>query len=364
MPTSSTIYASRSSSAVDAALAEILREIAVPMAVLEEAKKRRELVLTIAMRHDAARAAFRSGSVAHGTDNKPLEDADGGVKVDRTFKAFRAFGPDAPDAGKGPEEFIQAFAQFVGPRLIEAGYPLANVNLEGNRAIKFEFNQTVDIDDWGPVDPYVDLIVGLARADGRGLWIPNRRHNWWDPADPEHHTWLMAERDEKSLRVFRAHVIRLAKRAVKRDEVIEGREKVMHSWNISALALESITETGALAESLATFFRHAGNSIAVSLTSDPSPVVEKPLKLPEGVSREQAATRLLEMATVVEKAIEAMSRPGARLVLGELYGAEVDAIQARERKQMNLGLRASDSGALAAALGTSTAPKVTRSGGA
>lgn len=353
-----------STSPADDALSGILREIAVPRAVLDEARRRRDLVLDIAMEHDAARARYVSGSVAHGTHNKPLEDTDCGVKIDRRYESFRAFGPDAPSGGKGPEEFIQTFAAFIEPRLRDRGYPGAQVDLEGNRAIKFEFNERVDIEDWGPVDPYVDLIVGLARADGRGLWIPNRRRNGWDPADPEHHTWLMTERDAKSLRVHRAHILRLAKRAVKRDEVMPGRMKVMCSWNLSALALDLVDEPGPLAAALAEFFADAAESIVASLTEDPSPVVQEPIKLPDGVTLDMASRRLDEMAGIVMAALGARSRAGARAELSRLYDPEIDAMRAREQEKLDRSLGNRDGGALAGALALPAATKVTRSDGA
>lgn len=363
----STTYSTRSvgsRSAADAALGDILEEIAVPKAVLKEAKDRRDLVLEIAMEHDAARARYASGSVAHGTHNKPLEDTDCGVKVNRRFEEFRMFGPDAPNGGKGPEQFIRMFADFVLPRLRQRGYPNAEVNLDGNRAIKFEFNEPVDIDDWGVVDPYVDLIVGLSRSEGQGLWIPNRRRNSWDAADPEHHTWLMTERDEKPLRVFRAHILRLAKRAVKRDDVVPGRMKIMYSWNLSALALDFVDERGPLAAGLAQFFTDAAESIAVALTEDPSPVVEEPLKLPDHVTREMAAERLREMAAIVTAAMNAHSPAGARNELEKLYGPEIEGIRAREQRKLNRGLRTGDGGAVASVLALPNDPKPTRSYGA
>jgi len=350
-------------SAADKELGEILKEISVPLDVMAEARKRRDLVLELALQHEAARAVFPSGSIAHGTENQPLEDADCGVKVDRRFEAFRAFGPDAPGTGQGPEDFVQSFAHFIAPRVREAGYPDAYLDLDGNRAIKFEFNQVVEIDDWGEVDPFVELIVGLARGDGRGLWIPNRRAGWWDPADPEHHTWLMTERDKAMLRVLRAHLIRLAKRAIKRDDQVAGQTKVMHSWNISALALDLVKEPGSLAIGLRDFLAGAAESIAVSLTDDPSPVVTDPLPLPDGVSREQAASRLHQMAAAVDSAIQAQSRAGARNALSALYGREIEAMRARESGQMIRGLRG-DQASLAGALGATRAPKPTYSGGA
>lgn len=343
-------------------LRNVLDEIAVPKAVLAEARRRRDLVLEIAEAHPAGRARYASGSVAHGSANKPLEDADGGVKINRTYEAFRAFGPDGE--GKGPEAFIQTFATFIEPRLRAAGYPRAAVNLEGNRAIKLEFNDTVEIDEWGPVDSYVDLIVGLARAEGSGLWIPNRAEDDWDPADPERHTWLMTERDAKPLRVHRVHLVRLAKRAIKRDELVPGRSKVLCSWNVSALALEAVEAPGDLATGLADLFAYASESIAAGLTNDPSPVVEEPIALPDGITREMAAARLREMADIVHAANRARSAPGAREELAALFGDEIKAIREREREGLNAALRRGAGAQVGGAVGVPSVLPPTRSGGA
>lgn len=346
----------------DRVLAGILREISVPGAVLAEARRRRDLVLRLADDHPAGRDPFVSGSVAQGSANRPLEDADGGIKMNRRFERFREFGPDV-EGGRGPEGFIQMFAEFIVPRLREAGYPRATVNLDGNRAIKLEFNEEIEIDDWGPVDPYVDLIVGLSRADGSGLWIPNRAENGWDAADPELHTWLLAERDLQPVRVHRVHLIRLAKRAIKRDDHVPGRAKVMCSWNVSALALETVNEAGYLAGGLLTLLSHASRSISDGLTNDPSPVVQDPIALPDGVTQMQAAQRLAEMAEVAEAAFGARSEVGARAALEALYGPEIDALRAEQRQGLQRGLRAQDGGAVATALGMSKPFKPTRSDG-
>lgn len=358
MPTSA-IPTAGSKSATDVVLGEILREIAVPSDVLQEAKKRRDLVLSIAVEHDAARESYVSGSVAHGTQNKPLEDADCGIKVDRRFHAFRTFGPDS-DENHGPEKFIRTFSDFVTPKLRDQGYPNATVDLEGNRAIKFEFNEVVEIDDWGEVDPYVDLIVGLSRDKG-GLWIPNRERASWDPGDPELHTELMTGRDRKPLRVHRAHLLRLAKRAVKRDDQIDGRSKVMYSWNLSALALRSVDEVQGLGAGLVELFAFSAESISQSLTDDPSPVVEEPLKLPDGITNQMAAARLNEMSEVVRSAMEQTSEGDARRIVAGLYGEEIDSIRSREQKKLSTGLRSGDRAAVASVLGVTAKPKPTRS---
>ncbi|HKN45982.1 MAG TPA: hypothetical protein VJW23_18880, partial [Propionibacteriaceae bacterium] len=174
---------------------------------------------------------------------------------------------------------------------------------------------------------------------------------------------LMVMRHPEALRVLRAHVLRLAKRAVKRDAA-NGGVAVMCSWNLSALALELVTETESIGVALRDFLCAAASSIAAGLTEDPAPAVLEPIKLPEGVTREMAATRLAEMAAVVEQALGAHTPAGARAHLATLFGAEIKAILAREEKQMNRGLRAQDAGAVASALRVAQAPKRTRSGGA
>lgn len=342
----------------DAALKAILDEIAVPDAVLKEAKHRRTVVLDATMAHHAARTAYASGSLAHGTENKPLEDADCGVKINRRYDEFRGFGPDAEGVGKGPEKFVQLFADFVLPRVRARSYPNAEVDLSGNRAIKIEFNAPVEFDEWGVVDPYVDLIIGLTRAAG-GLWIPNREVNWWDPADPELHTELMTERDPKPLRVVRARLLRLTKRAIKRDGA-EGRVKVMCSWNISALGLELVKERVPLAPGLAHFLDAAADSIELALTEDPSPAIDDPIALPDGVTNAMAARRLREMAATVRAAAAAASKQAAMAHLAGLFGAEIDAIREREDR----ALRSGGPAAVAEVLGVTRPLKDTRSDGA
>lgn len=51
---------------VDGVLQEILKEIAVPLTVLAEAKRRRDLVLTIAMEHVATRQWLNRARLTEG----------------------------------------------------------------------------------------------------------------------------------------------------------------------------------------------------------------------------------------------------------------------------------------------------------
>lgn len=350
----------------DKALEEVLRHIAVPIEVLNEAKIRRNVVCELAMRHPAARATWYSGSIAHGTHNSPLGDADCGVMVDRRSLEFRAYGPDAAGTPVGPEMFIQTFADTILPAVRAFGYPNADVDLTGNRAIKFMFNAPVDVGEFGEVDPYVDLIVGLDRRDQPGIWIPNRRENGWDAADPQKHTELMIERDPQELVVHRAHLIRLGKRAIKRDGQ-EPREPAMCSWNFSALGLEHVSERGPLARALATLFSDASASIAAGLTQDPAKVGD-PIALPDGVTNHDSSERLAHMGRIVAAAAEATSLTEARRMLSALFGVEIDEIRAKHESvtrnsPLNPALRSGNAAAVGAALGLPSAAKATRSDG-
>jgi len=349
----------------DVVLTEILREIMVPAEHLDEAKRRRRIVCQLAMRHTAARGYWFSGSLAHRTENSPLGDADCGVMVDRRSAEFRAYGPDAGPDGRGPEQAIKSFAGFIEPLLAAAGYPDAAIDLSGNRAIKVEFNSPVDLDELGIVDPFVDLILGLERRDGPGVWIPNRKARSWDPSHPERHTTLMTE-GKPAFVAHRAHTIRLEKRAVKRDGLQIG-TPVVFSWNLSALALGHVIERQPIATAVADAFTTAGASIARKLTEDPAGVAG-PIQLPDGVTRTDAADRLGEMGVMVRQAAHAGSIMEARRLLTPLFGVEIDDIRARERnavrrEPLNAALRRGDQAAVTAALGAGATLKPTRSDG-
>lgn len=350
----------------DKALEEILRHIAVPADVLSEAKRRRNLVCELALNHPAARNTWYSGSIAHGTHNSPLGDADCGVMVNRRSQEFRAYGPDAEGVGLGPEPFIQSFAEAILPAVQAAGYPRADVDLTGNRAIKFNFNETVDFGELGAVDPYVDLIVGLDRRDAPGIWIPNRQTNGWDAAHPQKHTELMTARDPQELVVHRAHLIRLGKRAIKRDGQ-EPRVPAMCSWNFSALALDHVTEREPLASGLAALLSAASTRIAAGLTPDPAGVAN-PIPLPDEMTNAESAERLAQMAAIVEAAAGALHLMEARRILSALFGVEIDEIRAQHQSlvrnsPLNPALRSGRAAAVATALGTPALRKTTRSHG-
>lgn len=348
----------------DKALEEILRHIAVPNRVLKEARARRDLVLKIAEAHPAYRDKWNAGSIAQGTHNSPLGDADCGVMVNRTYEEFRAFGPDAPGTGQGPEAFIQTFAALILPQVQAAGYPNAELDLTGNRAIKIFFNAPIDMDELGVVDPSVDLIVGLDRREAEGIWIPNRRNNGWDAAHPQKHTQLMLS-GPADVVVARAHAIRLSKRAVKRDAVRTD-SPALCSWNVSALALETIDERVPLARGLAGFLSYASSSIAAGQTKDPAGVAD-PISLPDGATHAKSAQTLSYMAEVIAAADQADSLFEARTILTKLFGVEIDEIRSKHNKltrnPLNKALSRGDTATAGSLLVAPATYKPTRSSG-
>jgi len=351
----------------DEVVESVLREILVPPEVLALAKRRRDAICTIAVSHPAARDYWHAGSIAQGTENSPLGDADCGVMINRGFEEFRVYGPDAGPGGLGPERFIQSFAEYILPRIREAGYPEVTIDLSGNRALKFDFHDPVDFDSLGEIDPSVDLIIGLERRDGPGVWIPNRRREGWDPAHPQQHTYLMTHQGGSELVVHRAHVVRLSKRAIKRDATSQP-VAAMCSWNVSALALATVRERVAIASALGASLSESAVAIARGLTEDPAGVAG-PIKLPEGCTNQYAATRLAGMAEVVLAATEAHSIHEARQLLEPLFAVEIESIRSRERSRvrrnpLSSALRSGDRLAVGSALGAAGALKPTRSHGA
>src|SRR5215217_6725814 len=77
------------------------QRIAVPDDVLKEARKRRDKIRDIVAEEFATLRTFGSGSLAHGTQNDPLNDADAGVVLDR--RVYENLGPD----GDGPCTIVE-----------------------------------------------------------------------------------------------------------------------------------------------------------------------------------------------------------------------------------------------------------------
>ena len=324
---------------VDEVLDEVRDQISADDDDLREARERRKCVLEAAASFDGVLRKFNSGSVAHGTVNNLVDDADGGVVLNR--KVHTHLGPDSDDEG-GPGEIVAAVRDHIMP-IIRETYPDAEGRLT-KRAILIRFKEPNDDD----VDPSVDLIVGLTRKDADGIWIPNLDQDRWDASDPEEHTRLLTAKP-KDLRVHRARLIRLAKAAVKHDA-----SPVLISFNIEALALEQIEEVEGLTESLGSFFEEAASSIGEGLTEDPAEVSGK-IKLPEGMTRARAAKRLRYFADKVQEALDADDRPGIEAALVELFPEQFPDAGKSEKKSFAEALRSGDEDGVRKVLATAPA---------
>jgi hypothetical protein len=242
-------------------LNDIRAEIAVDDAVLKEAKDRRNLVVGAAMGIDGARGSFRSGSVAHGTENAPVTDADAGIVLDR--RTHPTLGPDGD--GKGPEEIVDELCALIGP-VVREEYPGAAMR-RSRRGVYVTFASPLDDEQ----DPTVDLIPTLDRKDADGLWIPDLDNNNWSPSHPEKHTEFFTS-GSNGLRAFRARIARLAKAWNKQWAKSD---RALSSFNIEALVWEYIDDDAValgLDGALAGWFAYARDELDEGQTKDPAGV--------------------------------------------------------------------------------------------
>jgi hypothetical protein len=315
-------------------LADVRRQIAVDDDVLSETKARRNVVKRVARTFSGALKTFDSGSVAHGTVNKPVSDADCGVILDR--RTYPQLGPDGDDVPS--DEIVAEMAEFVLAGVRDE-YPDASCDV-CKRAILIEFHEPIDDEQ----DPSVDLIVALTRADGDGRWIPNTEAHDWDASDPEKHTELLNGPDTGT-RVHRARVIRLAKAAVRQDDT-----PVISSFNIEALALDHVDSEDTIAESLRDLLLGAADDLAGGLTPDPAEVSD-PIKLPDGVSASTATGRLQKLGDAVADAVaNTEDTDRARAALALAFPDFVDASPS-SKQWLAEALRAGNAAAVGAAFG-------------
>jgi Second Messenger Oligonucleotide or Dinucleotide Synthetase domain len=339
---------------VQKTLDEIQVKIAADPAVLREARKRRDLVANAVERAvKGALRSFRSGSVAHGTVNRPVTDADGGVVLDR--RQYPTLGPDS--SGEGPNDIVDDVCDAIGDD-IRNDYPNAKVK-QSRRGVLVEFNRPCNAEE----DPTVDHILTLTRKNGEGLWIPDLKKDRWTPSHPEKHTELFTN-GTRELRRLRARVTRLAKAWNKQWAE---NDRALSSFNVETLAWEFVRDASASVEATLTgWFAYAASEVRKGETKDPAGVSE-PIRLPLGQA--VAVERLSEAARNMAHAMERdddedtvkddLSRVFWKYVKPAAAKSSKDALAAVLRRG-NQGVVATKGGI---AVGTGTAMKTTRSYG-
>ena len=254
--------------------------------VISAARARRDEVLDAAGQFEGWLRTYWSGSIAHRTANSDT-DADGGVVLDR--RSYPELGPDGNN--EGPQQIVEDVREYLRNQLKKE-----HLNMKfrlTKRAIQITYHEPVDND--GVYDPSADLIVGLTRREGKGLWIPNLEQDRWDASHPELHTELLTA-EPKALRQKRAKVIRLAKGWNKQFD-----RPAVCSFNIEALALSSVEAGIGLAEALLNFFEDSALDLDKRLTPDPAGV-SPPIKTL--IDRKDAAKRFESAGTQLSNAIK------------------------------------------------------------
>jgi hypothetical protein len=127
-------------------LNDVRKQIAATEKVLKEARDRRNLTAESAEEIEGSLRSFRSGSVAHGTVNKPVTDADGGIVLDRRNEKYEKLGPDGED--EGPEDVVNELCDLVRPKVCDE-YPKAEVE-PSRRGLLVTFNEPLNDEEDPP----------------------------------------------------------------------------------------------------------------------------------------------------------------------------------------------------------------------
>jgi len=278
-------------------LDDVRAQIAASDESLKEARRRRDLVLAVALRFPGALRTYVSGSIAAGLENRPVDDADGGVVLDR--RVYNTLGLDSAEED-GPDDIVEELRVWVGDTLREEvgdEYPKLMAKTM-KRGVKVRFGSPLNDEE----DPHVDLAVGLTRKDADGLWIPkihfaSTTTSSWTAADPEKHVALLLA-GPADLRRMRARVIRLGK-AWKHRYTKPG----LCSFNVAALALEIITEVMPLDEGMLLFFEQAARSLDKGLTEDPAKV-SPAIRIADPPGRDTFVSRHERAAENLARALE------------------------------------------------------------
>lgn len=270
---------------VEQLLEDARRRIQVSDDELREARRRRDLLAAALTAEFPGSRTYVNGSVAHGDALDPLTDIDLGIVV---AEAKNTHGP-----GKnGCSDLQERAANAIRAALSEEfpGLRLAWRKRRRSNLVRFGKPVTRGQDDFT-----ADVIIAIDNPNGAGLYIPN--YLSWSRSHPEEHTRLVRQANKDTNNIY-ARVVRLTKHYNRRNQ------KPLCSWNIKALALDSITAPTKLAAGMVAWFDHAIDELSQGLTEDPAGVAEKPISINENMTRTEVVNRLEASRDKLVKALD------------------------------------------------------------
>lgn len=317
----------KKTTAVESALLAARARIEVTQEELTEAEQRRRDLSAVLRAEFSGSRTFINGSVAHRDALNPLSDIDLGVVI-----------PD-PDGEYGPGKRGPSSLQERAANAIQRlrpKYPNLRVEYKNRkRSILVRFGEPVAK---GEADFTADVIVALDFPTGAGLYIPT--FDRWDRSHPERHTQLVQEADVLTAKTF-SRGTRLMKHWNRRHD------KPICSWNIKALALESLCEPASMTTYIELWLDHAIKELEKGETEDPAGVAG-PIKMNK--TKTEVLRLLRDARDTFSRALQLESEGYAILALNELAKFlqdedvmprpnqdDVRALEAQRFKAMNFG---------------------------
>lgn len=291
---------------LEAHLDHVRRLIEVDDDELAEARERRNVIAAVLRRAFPGCRIYINGSIAHGDALTPLTDVDLGVVVPNPDGRF---GPGALGPAQLQHRAAAAIRTLRGPD--HPNLRVEEKNSDGTprkRSILVRFGDPVTA---GQPDFTADVIVAIDNSHQQGLYIP--KYDQWDRSHPEMHTVLVGAANQRTRSCY-ARTVRL----VKHWNRCNG--KPLCSWNIKALALESIQSSSDLFPLLTAWFSWAISELKHGETEDPAHVAEHPIALneprPVVLDRLRTALELIREAALHDAAGRDVS---ARDALARLF---------------------------------------------
>lgn len=130
-----------------------------------------------------------------------------------------------------------------------------------------------------------------------------------------------------------------------------GRRSRCQLVQLEVLALEHVSSDDTIAESLAELFQRGADDLELGDTEDPAGVSD-PIKLPDGITRTEAVSRLREFGDAMDAAIEnTQDEERVREELAKLFPDYVEVSSTSDKEGLAAALIAGDSAKVGSVVG-------------